>query len=168
MVVKKDLLARLTMILLLGCSLFFAFDVVIDVLSGQSQDSIGMLHLVVETVATIAILVSLMILRDYIRVNKKHEVQMQESLDQLKRGLNDLIMSRVKAFALTPTETEVAILTIKGFSISEIAELRGRSEGTVKAQQHAVYQKAAVSSRAELILECIEDAVDLSTEVKPL
>jgi len=166
--VNKELMAKLTMLLLLGCSLFFAIDVIVDVVSGESQDSIGILHLVVETIATIAILISLFILRDYVKVSRRQESEMRESLARLKQGLSDLILNRVTKLGLTPAESEVAILTIKGFSIAEIGALRGTSEGTVKAQQHAVYQKAGVSSRAELILECIEDAVDRSSEVKPL
>ncbi|MDA8581170.1 LuxR C-terminal-related transcriptional regulator, partial [Litoricolaceae bacterium] len=56
----------------------------------------------------------------------------------------------------------VAVLTVKGLSILEIAELRNTSSGTVKAQQHSVYQKAGVKSRAELILNCIEEVTDSS------
>ena len=165
---NKELMARMTMLLLLGCSVFFAIDVVVDVFSGESQTVIDRIHLVVETIATIAILISLVLLRDYVRVNRRQESEMQASLAQLKQGLSEFILNRIHALSLTPAETEVAILTSKGCSIAEIGALRGTSDGTVKAQQHAVYQKAGVTSRAELLLLCIEDAVEYSTEVESL
>ena len=165
---NKELMARMTMLLLLGCSVFFAIDVVVDVFSGESQTVIDRIHLVVETIATNAILISLVLLRDYVRVNRRQESEMQASLAQLKQGLSEFILNRIHALSLTPAETEVAILTIKGCSIAEIGALRGTSDGTVKAQQHAVYQKAGVTSRAELLLLCIEDAVEYSTEVESL
>ena len=165
---NKELMARVTMLLLLGCSVFFAIDVVVDVFSGESQTVIDRIYLVVETIATIAILISLVLLRDYVRVNRRQESEMQASLAQLKQGLSEFILNRIHALSLTPAETEVAILTIKGCSIAEIGALRGTSDGTVKAQQHAVYQKAGVTSRAELLLLCIEDAVEYSTEVESL
>jgi len=38
-----------------------------------------------------------------------------------------------KQWGLSRSEKEVAHLSIKGFSIAEIAKLRGKSEGTAKA-----------------------------------
>lgn len=159
---KKEFLAKLTSVLLLSCSVFFAVDVVVDVSTGEGNGLVASVHLIVETIATLSILFSLVFLRDYIRMNGEREAEILDSLSELKKGLNHLILKRIDELCLTPAEAEVAVLTIKGLSILEIAELRNTSSGTVKAQQHSVYQKAGVKSRAELILNCIEEVTDSS------
>lgn len=58
---------------------------------------------------------------------------------------------------LTPAEKDVALFAIKGMSIAEIAMLRETSEGTVKAQTNAIYRKAGVSGRSQLLSLFIDD-----------
>ena len=61
---------------------------------------------------------------------------------------------------LTPAERDVALFAIKGFSTQDIAELRGVSEGTVKAQSNAIYRKAGVTGRAQLLSLFIDELVE--------
>ena len=61
---------------------------------------------------------------------------------------------------LTTAERDVALFLVKGFSTSDIAELRGTSEGTVKAQTNAIYRKAKVTGRPQLLSLFIEDLMD--------
>jgi DNA-binding CsgD family transcriptional regulator len=51
------------------------------------------------------------------------------------------------------------MLAIKGLSISEMAEIRQTREGTIKAQCAAVYRKAGVAGRLQLISLFIEDLI---------
>jgi DNA-binding NarL/FixJ family response regulator len=51
----------------------------------------------------------------------------------------------------------VALFAIKGLSTPEIAQLRQTSEGTVKAQTAAIYRKAGVTGRPQLLSLFIED-----------
>jgi hypothetical protein len=53
----------------------------------------------------------------------------------------------------------VALLGIKGAPIAEIAALRNTREGTIKAQNAAIYRKAGVSGRADLISLIVEELV---------
>ncbi len=54
----------------------------------------------------------------------------------------------------------MALLAIKGLSIAEIAEARGVREGTVKAQSAAVYGKAGVSGRLQLLSLFIDELME--------
>ena len=63
------------------------------------------------------------------------------------------------AWGLSPAERDVALLSVKGLSNAEIAEIRQTRIGTIKAQTAAVYRKAGVSGRAELISVLIEDLI---------
>jgi DNA-binding CsgD family transcriptional regulator len=68
-----------------------------------------------------------------------------------------LLAERFDEWGLTPAEKDVALFAIKGMSTSEIAGLRNTSEGTVKAQTNAIYRKAGVSGRSQLLSLFIED-----------
>ena len=54
----------------------------------------------------------------------------------------------------------MALFAIKGMSTPEIAALRNTSEGTVKAQTNAIYRKAGVTGRPQLLSLFIEDLID--------
>ncbi|SIO31812.1 regulatory protein, luxR family [Vannielia litorea] len=58
---------------------------------------------------------------------------------------------------LTPAERDVALFAMKGVSTAEIAVLRNTSEGTVKARTAAIYRKAGVTGRPQLMSHFIED-----------
>ena len=71
----------------------------------------------------------------------------------------ELLNDKFVEWGLTPAERDVAFFAIKGLSTQEIAELRQTSEGTVKAQTFAIYRKANVSGRAQLLSVFIEDLI---------
>lgn len=69
----------------------------------------------------------------------------------------DLVDERFEDSGLTPAERDLALFALKGCSISEIAALRDTSVGTVKAQTNAIYRKAGVSGRPQLLSLFVED-----------
>jgi DNA-binding CsgD family transcriptional regulator len=52
------------------------------------------------------------------------------------------------------------MFAIKGFSTQDIADFRGVSEGTIKAQTNAIYRKAGVSGRSQLLNLFIDELVE--------
>ncbi|WP_372604953.1 helix-turn-helix transcriptional regulator, partial [Actibacterium sp.] len=72
----------------------------------------------------------------------------------------ELLSERFDEWGLTPAERDVALFAIKGLSTQEIAGLRRTSEGTVKAQTNAIYRKAGVTGRPQLLSLFIEDLMD--------
>lgn len=69
----------------------------------------------------------------------------------------DVLDERFADWGLTPAERDVALFSIKGISTADIAQMRETSEGTVKAQTNAIYRKAGVSGRPQLLSLFIED-----------
>ena len=67
---------------------------------------------------------------------------------------------RFDAWGLTAAEQDVALFAIKGLNTAEIAALRNTSEGTVKAQTNAIYRKAGVTGRPQLLSLFIDDLLD--------
>ncbi|MBP7000326.1 MAG: helix-turn-helix transcriptional regulator [Amaricoccus sp.] len=83
--------------------------------------------------------------------------RMSDRLKAASGAFAALVTETFAAWGLTPAEREVALLTLKGFSAAEIAALRGAREGTVRAQGAAVYRKAGVAGRAQLIAHFVDD-----------
>lgn len=76
----------------------------------------------------------------------------------------DMMEDKFSEWALTPAERDVARFAVKGMTTAEIATLRNTSEGTVKAQSAAIYRKAGVSGRPQLISLFIEELLDVEAE----
>ena len=81
----------------------------------------------------------------------------QERLRRASGAFLDLLEERFLEWSLTPAERDVALFAIKGMSTAEISLLRATSEGTVKAQTNAIYRKAGVSGRSQLLSLFIDD-----------
>ena len=80
----------------------------------------------------------------------------QHEAYQALQGFGRAIDVQLRAWQLTPTEREVAILLLKGRSHKTIARLTKRSEATVRQHATSVYQKAHLSGRAELAAYFLE------------
>lgn len=81
----------------------------------------------------------------------------QNQNKSLIEGLSIKIHEEFKQWGLTQAETDVALLIIKGFSLEEIAGLRGTSERTIRDQAASVYRKAKLRNRIELSAYFLEE-----------
>lgn len=81
----------------------------------------------------------------------------EERLHRASGAFHDLLEERFCEWGLTPAERDVALLAIKGLTLGEIATMRKTTDGTVKAQTNAIYRKAGVSGRPQLLSLFIED-----------
>ena len=78
-------------------------------------------------------------------------------LDRANSAFVDVLNTRFDEWGLTLAERDVALFAIKGLNVQDIARLRETSEGTVKAQTAAIYRKAEVTGRPQLLSLFIED-----------
>jgi DNA-binding CsgD family transcriptional regulator len=76
---------------------------------------------------------------------------MEARLSAASQAFQDLVEEALDSWGVTEAERDVAILSLKGLSISEIAKARGTRPGTVRAQSAALYRKAGVSNRLQLL-----------------
>jgi len=88
--------------------------------------------------------------------NKRVEGQLRAA----SGAFMELVADHFDRWDLTPAERDVALFAIKGLTTAEIASLRDTSEGTVKAQTNAIYRKAEVSNRSQLVSLFIEELID--------
>ena len=85
--------------------------------------------------------------------NTRHLVK---QLDAARGAFQSGIDHYFEQWGLSEAEKDIALLTIKGMTISEIAEIRQTKQSTIKTQSSAIYKKAGVSSRAQLVSSLIE------------
>jgi len=95
-----------------------------------------------------------------LRMSIKRTAVAEEKLRHCTTGFFQLIQEHFTRWGLTPAEHDVALFLVKGVSTREIADMRGTSEGTIKAQTNAIYRKAGVAGRSQLLSIFIEDLMD--------
>lgn len=122
-------------------------------------------HEAIEITAVIGLvigfLLGLMLVRNLLARNSRVEGQLRVASGEF----HALLKEHFVQWGLSPSETDVALFAIKGMSNNEIAELRGTSDGTVKAQLNAVYKKAGLESRTQLLGYFIEELMAKEAEV---
>lgn len=89
---------------------------------------------------------------------------------QHSEGLGLAIRAQFGDWSLTASESDVAMLLLKGLSHKEVASLRNASSATVRQQAAAIYQKSGLASRAELAAFFLEDLFPsrLDTAARPM
>ncbi len=114
-------------------------------------------HSTLEAVVTVALVVGTGFGALHMRriLNRVHQAETAMSI--ASGALSDLIEARFADWGLTRSEADVALFTLKGLDIADIAAARGSAPGTVRAQLTRVYAKADVSGRGQLTSLFIED-----------
>lgn len=133
-------------------TVFFVGDALADYLDGQISP-----HLVFEMLVALALALGMafgvMVLRQTLEDMRAQDV----ALATARGALADVIAAQFTDWGLTPAERDVGFLALKGLDVAEIAELRGRAAGTVRAQLTRIYAKAGVSGRAQFAAYFVED-----------
>ena len=93
---------------------------------------------------------------DVEKLNEEKEKWKSET-HQLLAGLSVKIENQFAYWKLTPAETEVGFLLLKGFSLKEVADIRSTKLKTVQQQSQSIYQKTGLASRSELAAFFLED-----------
>lgn len=141
-------------------------DIMIDLAHGASRP-----HLLQESVLLLLALIFLgWLIRDrQQRLRRLHEVQQtltelqnfvpepSQEMAAARHQLGEAILIQFEQWQLTPSEQEIGLLLLKGYSLKEIALLRGTAEKTIRQQASSIYQKSGVSGRHTFSAWFIED-----------
>lgn len=141
------------------CALFFISDILISVLGLRARPIAWQTKELLEIGAAIGLLLGIILGAIVLYQAYAGRHRAEEQLRVASGAFMDLLEERFDEWGLTPAERDVALFAIKGMSIQEIAGLRNTSEGTVKAQTNAIYRKAGVSGRPQLLSQFIDDLV---------
>lgn len=137
------------------CGLFFLGNIVISVLGLTTISWFA--HELIEIGAAIGLILGSILGAVALSKARRRTAYVEAQLQAASGAFSQILEQRFVDWGLTPAERDVALLSIKGMSISEIADLRNSRPGTVKAQTSAVYRKAGVSGRPQLLSQFIDE-----------
>lgn len=157
---------RFVFVLQTICALFFIADIVINVLGLRVRPINWEIRELIEIGAAIGLLLGTILGAIALTRTQARANRIESQLRAASGAFSELLSESFDDWNLTPAERDVAWFAIKGMSTQEIAVLRSTSEGTVKAQSNAIYRKAGVSGRYQLlglfVDELMSDATPLS------
>ncbi len=140
-----------------ACALVFLWDLAASILGLRNAPVSWQTRELIEIAAAFGLLAGLGLgTQALIRANARQKLA-EERLRAASGEFMALVHERFSEWGLTPAECDVALFALKGMSLAEIAGLRETSEGTVKAQTNAIYRKAGVSGRPQLLSLFIDD-----------
>ena len=139
------------------CAVFFVSDILSSVLGLYSAPLSWQTRELLELGAAVGLILGLILGAVLLFRALRERNVAREKLRRASGAFMDLLEERFAEWALSPAERDVALFAIKGMSTAEIGVLRQTSEGTVKAQTNAIYRKAGVTGRPQLLSVFIED-----------
>lgn len=139
------------------CAFFFVSDILASVLGIRTTPISWEMREAMEIGAAIGLVLGVLVGAYMLGRTFRERNIAEERLRRASGEFMVLLQERFSEWGLTPSEKDVALFAIKGMSTSEIATLRATSEGTVKAQTNAIYRKAGVTGRPQLLSLFIDD-----------
>lgn len=136
----------------LGCGIVFAVDVFVE----RSELTA---HTGVELLGVIALAIGASLsISQYSQLLRRNS-KVERELAAASGAFQEVVEHYFRTWELTEAECDVALLSIKGVSIADIAVMRQTRPGTIKAQNAAIYRKSGVSNRAELLAVMVEELI---------
>jgi DNA-binding NarL/FixJ family response regulator len=143
----------LPVIILILATVFFAYDIIADLLDGDE----ALFHIIIESVVFLAISMALFRELHRLKLVKAELSEERVRTARLSGELLDVMQNQFVKWGLSRSESDIALLLIKGLSMKEIAEARQVKEKTIRQQATNVYSKSGCAGRHELVAYFIED-----------
>lgn len=154
---KPKLIILLMVVVQALGALFFISDIAMSVLGIERQPIDWQIREITEIGAAVALLIGLIMSGALLAQSQARLGRAEAQLLRASSAFMQVLEQHFVQWGLTPAERDVAFFVLKGFSTSEIADFRKTSEGTVKAQTNAIYRKAGVNGRGQLMSIFIDD-----------
>jgi len=157
MLVKLKLIILFMVLVQALGALFFISDITLSVLGIERQPIDWQIREIMEIGAAVALLIGLIMSGVLLAQSQLRLGRAEAQVKRASSAFMQVLEQHFVQWGLTPAERDVAFFVLKGFSTSEIAAFRKTSEGTVKAQTNAIYRKAGVNGRGQLMSIFIDD-----------
>lgn len=140
---------------------FFVSDIILSVIGVPVAPVSWRFRELMEIGASVGLILGVVLGALLLRAALRRTRAAEQALRAASGAFMDLVEERFGEWGLTPAERDVALFALKGMSLSEIAALRDTSEGTVKAQTNAIYRKAGVSGRPQLLSLFVDELMSV-------
>ncbi|MGB8812005.1 MAG: hypothetical protein WCC57_02365 [Paracoccaceae bacterium] len=148
------------------CGIVLIFDVGgeihVEWLRGRPVAGMNRVHLVVETLATVLLFIGFALTLAHIRTLRRAEEAKSHLLGSLRGQFDVILHERFVRWGFSKAETDIALLSLRGLKITEIAVARHTREGTIKSQLSTIFRKSGVSTRTEFLALFMEEFLDHS------
>ncbi len=139
------------------CAAFFLWDIISSIFGLRTAPISWRFHEMLEIAASVGLVLGAVFGFRAVGQARMRARRAEDALKTASGAFADVISNQFESWGLTDAERDVAWFSLKGYSAAEIASFRGTSEGTVKAQSNAIYRKAGVSGKAQLLSHFVED-----------
>jgi DNA-binding CsgD family transcriptional regulator len=150
----------IVLIVQLLCGIFFVSDIVLSVLGVPFGPIPWAYREFMEIGAAFGLMLGVFASGVLFRSSLRRTRAAEQALRAASGAFMELVEESFTEWGLTPAEKDVALFALKGLSTAEIADMRNTSQGTVKAQTNAIYRKAGVSGRPQLISLFVDELMD--------
>ena len=161
---KKDSLVQhnpvsefVVRISLIGIFCFFVYEIVNDIIGGES-----LAHHMTETFFFLLTFIILIIHVNDAYQTRKELQALKAREEQKSAEPSEQIQKQLEEWKLTPSEQEISWLIVKGFSFAEIAHIRSVKEKTIRAHATNIYQKSGTENRNDFAARFIDDLLNAS------
>lgn len=141
-------------------ALFFTVCFLLDAIGMEPEFLIWQSHEYQQTILAIGLNLGVALGWIALRTSLQRARLAEEKMRRCTSEFSLVMSQHFTEWRLTPAERDVALFLIKGLSTRDIAALRGTSDGTIKAQTNAIYRKAGVTGRSQLLSTFIEDLMN--------
>ncbi len=144
------------------CAVFFLGDVIEDFRMGGLVP-----HTLFEGAVALVLFLGVVFCGHEVKRTIERSRRAEAAASAASGAFAQLIETRFEDWRLTASETEVAMLTLKGFDVGEIAGLRNTAQGTVRAQLARIYAKSGATNRSQFVCLFIDDLLDAPIAPRP-
>lgn len=144
-------------------ALFFLGEMWTEVLGLRSFALPWQVQEFIQVFASVGLLLGVVVGVVALRRSQRRVEDLGRQMDVVSGRFQSQVRDLFAGWDLTPSEREVAIYAMKGFSNAEIGALRGTSASTVKSQLNAIYRKSGLDGRRQLI-SCLVDELIFGTD----
>jgi DNA-binding CsgD family transcriptional regulator len=155
--VRRKSLVFAVLIIQALSAVFFVSDIMSSYIGFRTTPISWESRELIEISAAAGLVIGLVFAAVALRAAYRDRNVAEERLRRASGAFADLLEERFSEWGLTAAERDVALFAIKGLSTADISRVRATSEGTVKAQTNAIYRKAGVTGRPQLLSLFIED-----------
>ncbi len=161
---KRELPLILTLVPLIliqvASAAYFSFKILSDLFVWQPfivpWEYVEILEILASLGMCVGVISSLMLLRKSAQRLRHAEQQINAAAGEIHKQ----ILQQFDEWKLTPTERDVALMVIKGFSNNEIATFRSTRESTIKSHITSIFRKSGLTNRQQLITHVIDDLLN--------
>ncbi|WP_281859485.1 helix-turn-helix transcriptional regulator [Litoreibacter halocynthiae] len=138
-------------------ALFFLGELWGEVLGLRSRPLPWNIQEIIQISASVGLITGVIVTSVFLRRSQQRISALDQQIANVSGNYRAYLESQFINWGLSDSEREIAIFAMKGFSNSEIADLRGTSASTVKSQMTAIYRKSNFMNRQQIISFLVEE-----------